>query len=486
MKFLPADLKMRTRRLNRRRFKSERRYVLCWLQQALRAVDNPIVDVAIAIGNERDLPVVVYHGLDNRYPHASHRFHRFILEASQSLEAGLAKRRLRFCRYVRRPDAIESGLVYRLAADATCIVTDDMPTYVANWQATSVASKTDVPVFVVDAACAVPMNCFPKLLPTTKAFRSAHSKLRSSYVEADTEQKPAVRKFTGKLCFPHDDVGKHTTRRLDTLIKKCGVDLTVPPAKAYSGRRKVAMDRLQHSIMNVVNRYKWTRNNPALPDSTTQLSPYLRFGVIGPKEIVRAVKLADIHSAARYKFFDELLTWREYFHHLARHAKIPSSYQNVPTWAKKTLQQHKDDERQKIYSLSELVHAQTDDKTWNAAQRQFVLDGWMHNNLRMYWVKQIIKWRPDAEDAWRIACYLNDRFSLDGRDPATYGNMRWGFGLSKRGYREIDVYGWVPPKSDRAVLRRDGVPEWIEAMNARKMIQVDVDEKALMRLGKRA
>ena len=81
---------------------------------------------------------------------------------------------------------------------------------------------------------------------------------------------------------------------------------------------------------------------------------------------------------------------------------------------------------------------------------------------------------------------LNDRFSLDGRDPATYGNMRWGFGLSKRGYREIDVYGWVPPKSDRAVLRRDGVPEWIEAMNARKMIQVDVDEKALMRLGKRA
>ena len=138
-----------------------------------------------------------------------------------------------------------------------------------------------------------------------------------------------------------------------------------------------------------------------------------------------------------------------------------------------------------IYSLSELVHAQTDDATWNAAQRQFVLDGWMHNNLRMYWVKQIIKWRPDPEDAWYVACYLNDRFSLDGRDPATYGNIRWGFGLSKKGYREIDVYGWVPPKSDRAVLRRDGVPEWIEAMNKRKMTQIDVDEKVLKRLKKK-
>lgn len=116
MKYLSPDLKQRTRRLNRRRMKSDRRYVLCWLQQALRGRDNPIIDTAIEIGNELELPVVVYHGIDNRYPHASHRFHRFILEASQSLEQDVTKRRLRFCRYVRRDEKLESGLVYRLGS----------------------------------------------------------------------------------------------------------------------------------------------------------------------------------------------------------------------------------------------------------------------------------------------------------------------------------------------------------------------------------
>ena len=47
----------------------------------------------------------------------------------------------------------------------------------------------------------------------------------------------------------------------------------------------------------------------------------------------------------------------------------------------------------------------------------------MHNNLRMYWGKRIIAMTPSPEAAWATACYLNDRLSLDGRDPSTYGNI---------------------------------------------------------------
>jgi deoxyribodipyrimidine photo-lyase len=129
-------LRQRSRRLNDKPIAVENReYILCWLQQALRAEQNPIIDAAIALGNEHNLPVVVYHGLDNRYPHASHRLHRFILEASQSLSQATAARGLRFCRYVRRPERLEEGLVYRLCERAAALVTDDMPTFVARYTA---------------------------------------------------------------------------------------------------------------------------------------------------------------------------------------------------------------------------------------------------------------------------------------------------------------------------------------------------------------
>ena len=115
---LPKYLKIRTRRLNRRRYHYEGAYVLCWLQQALRGTDNPIIDAAVSLGNEFGVPVLVYHGIDNGYPPASLRFHRFMLEASQSLEADCRRRRLRFGRYVRRKSHLKPGLVYQLAEDA--------------------------------------------------------------------------------------------------------------------------------------------------------------------------------------------------------------------------------------------------------------------------------------------------------------------------------------------------------------------------------
>lgn len=41
----------------------------------------------------------------------------------------------------------------------------------------------------------------------------------------------------------------------------------------------------------------------------------------------------------------------------------------------------------------------------------------MHGFLRMYWAKKILEWTPTPETALKDAIYLNDRYSLDGRDP---------------------------------------------------------------------
>lgn len=465
-------LELRTRRLTEYDVVREGSdYVLCWLMQALRAEENPVIDRALLLGNELGLPVVVLHALENRYPYASHRFHRFMLEASQELETGVEARGLRFVRWVRKEGEGEVDLVARLAERAAVVVVDDVPTFVTRAYADALAGRLEKSVLAVDACCSVPMNEFDTFIGTTKAFRAAHTKLRELHLSTDLRQESSQPRFDGELSLESEPLAA-----IDKVIDACGVDMSVPPAPEFFGGRSHALERFELALDEVVPRYKWTRNNPAIENGTARISPWMHFGVLSPREVASAVLKreveGDLHPAARYKFLDETLTWREYYHHQLRMRPHYSTWAGLPTWAQETLEEHAGDDRPALYSLDELIHGQTDDETWNAGQKGFLLDGWMNNNLRMYWVKQILKWRESPREAWAIACYLNDRFSLDGRDASTYGGIRWGFGDGRKGYREIPIYGWVSPKNSGALRRREGVPEWLSQQAARPVFRV--------------
>jgi deoxyribodipyrimidine photolyase len=40
----------------------------------------------------------------------------------------------------------------------------------------------------------------------------------------------------------------------------------------------------------------------------------------------------------------------------------------------------------------ELDRGETHDERWNAGQRSYLRDGWMHNSCRMLWSKSVIGW----------------------------------------------------------------------------------------------
>jgi len=50
----------------------------------------------------------------------------------------------------------------------------------------------------------------------------------------------------------------------------------------------------------------------------------------------------------------------------------------IPDWARKTLLKHRNDKRERIYSLKEFEEGKTHDDLWNASQRQMVIEGKMH------------------------------------------------------------------------------------------------------------
>jgi len=481
MTILPSSLaawreSVRIRPMNQGSVDPDGRYVLCWLQQALRARDNPVIDAAVLLGNQLGLPVLVYHGLREDYPFASDRLHRFILGASRDVAIGCERRGLACVQYVDRAAKREKGLVYRLAAYSAAMFLEDQPAFVAQWQAERVAGKTQTAVYAVNAACLVPPAALDQGVGTTAAFRRRHEKARSEWT-AWVDEEPSVAPYDGPLAYEPDRLAGITDEELDALVGSLEIDHDLPPSAMLPGSRGEALLRLTRLTEEVLPDYAKARSNASRPEGASTLSPYLHFGVVGPREIMAAIHASEVSGDNQEKFADELLTWREWFHYRARTMRVPESYARVPKWAGAQLESHAGDPRPEMESLDALVHGETQDETWNACQKQYLIDGWMHNNLRMYWAKRILAMTPDPQTGWATACYLNDRLSLDGRDPSTYGNLAWAWGDAAPGYRDQPIYGLVQTRTDRSIRERPGGPEWLAKAAARPVPRLKVPER---------
>jgi deoxyribodipyrimidine photo-lyase len=461
----------RVRPLNDRSPGADGRYVLCWLQQALRAHDNPVIDAAIRLGNASGLPVLVYHGIREDYQYASDRLHRFILGASRDLATGCRERGLACVQHVDRAERRERGLVHRLGAEAAAIVVEDQPAFVARWQSQRVAARAAVAVFAVNAACLVPPAVIGDDVRGRSGFLRRHEPERARW-SAVADQSPAIPPYAGPLPFVPDRLHD---MNLDTLVAGLSIDHTLPVSDLHPAGRTAALDRLRRLIVDVLPGYAAARNDATRPEGASGLSPYLHFGVLGPREVMAAIGAAAAGNRHKVKFADELLGWREWFHHRARQLDAPERYDRLPAWAQDTLTDHAGDPRPEAETLAAMLHGETRNESWNACQRQFLIDGWMHNNLRMYWGKRIIAMTPDPQTAWATACYLNDRLSMDGRDPSTYGNIAAMFAGSPAD-GEKPVYGRVARRGDGSTRNRDGGPAWLAGAASRATSAVSVPD----------
>ncbi len=316
-------------------------------------------------------------------------------------------------------------------------------------------------VIATDATRLIPFKALPsKGLHATKAFRAAHTPLRQEWLEARAEVEPAHSAYKGELPFASLPIASMSDRDLDQLVSECSIDHSLPSSAEHPADLQEVTRRLENLTLHVAPNYRRDRNNPALENGSSQLSPYLHFGMTSPWEVMRAGEAAEIAPSTRWKFNDELLTWREWSHWRMQIRPEFTDYDSLPNAARATLDAHRDDPRE-LVDEGKLWRGESPDETWNAAQKQWLLTGWMHNNLRMYWSKQLLRWTVSPERAWYLACAMNDRLSLDGRDPATYVSMRWAFGEARPGYREIPIYGKVAPKSDSAIRKRAGMTKWI-------------------------
>jgi deoxyribodipyrimidine photo-lyase len=243
------------------------------------------------------------------------------------------------------------------------------------------------------------------------------------------------------------------------------LDRTVGPVDSFTGGTHAALKRLKDFVDLELKDYETARNRPEAK-GTSRLSPYLHFGNIGPITIALAVKKAvaagKATEAAGEKYLDELIGWRELAVLFVRHEPNYDNWECAAPWARKTLIEHAGDPRSHRYSFTELERAETGDELWNAAQRQMVETGWMHNYMRIYWAKKILEWAPDPARAFEWAVVLNDKYELDGRDPNGYAGIAWAIvGRHDRPWFNRPIFGLVRPMSGAAMAKKFDAEKYI-------------------------
>src|SRR5581483_197731 len=205
---------------------------------------------------------------------------------------------------------------------------------------------------------------------------------------------------------------------------RSSVDATVREVGGKRGGRRAALERLRAFLRGGLEGYAAERNDLA-QEHGSGLSPWLHFGHIAAVEVARAVAAASAPRADRDAFLEQLVVRRELALNLCARNPQFRSVKSLPAWALATLRARP---RRAGYSLARLLARDTDDELWNAAQRELELTGAIHPYARMLWGKKIVAWAATPEKALAAMIFLNDRFALDGRDPASYANFLWCLG----------------------------------------------------------
>ena len=86
----------------------------------------------------------------------------------------------------------------------------------------------------------------------------------------------------------------------------------------------------------------------------------------------------------------------------------------------------------------------------------------------MYWAKKILEWTSSPEAALRLAIHLNDKYSLDGRDPSGYVGCMWSIcGIHDRAWGERDIFGKIRFMNYKGCQRKFDVAAFVQRYGAR-------------------
>ena len=425
--------------------------IVLWMSRDQRMNDNWALLFAQELAIKQKTPLAVIFCLVPRFLNATIRQYGFMIKGLQEVEKNLKKKNMPFFLLTGSPEIEIPKFVNRYKAGT--IVADFNPLHINKIWKESVMKNIDIAFFEVDAHNIVP--CWTASSKQEYGARTLRPKLHRLLPEF-LKDFPSLKKHSYSW---EEKIGIIDWRE---SLKALDVDFTIQEVEWIKPGEKAAYQTMQKFFKNKLPLYDKQRNDP-VRDEQSNLSPYLHFGQISPQRIALEAFKISADKQSRDAFLEELIIRRKLSDNFCFYNANYDNVEGFPAWAKKTLNEHRNDKRKYLYTLQQFEDALTHDELWNAAQMEMVKKGKMHGYMRMYWAKKILEWTDSPEQAMKIVIYLNDRYELDGRDPNGYTGIAWSIGgVHDRAWNERPVLGKIHYMSYNGCKAKFDIKKYIE------------------------
>jgi len=460
---------------NRLPLRADGEFVLYWMIAHRRPHWNHALQQAVARAVELNKPLVVCEYLRSGHLWSCDRLHRLMIEGMAVNRAAFARSSAHYLPYVEARAGDGAGFLRPLVARACCVIADEFPCYVHPRMVANLAAEAPCLVETVDANGLLPLRATAAAHHRAVDFRRTLQKTLRPHLGHFPAADPLRSARLPRLTPDQLPNGSDPDELLKDGLAQLPIDHTVGPVALHGGF-VAARAQLDAFLDHRLGRYADERST-LVDGAASGLSPWLHLGHISAHEVVQAVwertawtpdRLGSATrgskdgwwnaSPAADAFLDELVTWRELGHHFAFHRPDYAEFSSLPVWAKTTLDQHRGDRREHLYTREQFETASTHDELWNAAQRQLRSEGFIHNYLRMLWGKKVIEWSATPEEAWATLDQLNNRWAVDGCNPNSWSGIAWCFGRFDR--------SWAPQRPIFGSIR------WMSSDNTRRKMNV--------------
>lgn len=474
MEFLPAP-QSRVRILSTADVKMDTEQVVYLMTSARRTRFSFALEHALRWSSQLRLPLLVVDVFSPDPRWASRRHVQFVADGMEDVYEEFSKHGITYHPFIEGTPQESSGLLHALEEKAAIIITDDVPQFFQPIFIRDHVGGAGVRIEAIDGNGLLPGSTVNKAYPSAVTFRRCLQKNLRPHIDRMPLENPLSQyEIHSRASLPPSfserwpSVGPIGRDQASLLS-----DFGGPDAVAFRGGQKTARHMLELFLRTRLADYDSGRSHPDL-NATSSLSSYLHFGHISPHEIfatlmVRQRWTPDLLShradgrrsgwwgvsASAEAFLDQFIIWRELGFNMFWNRPDADRYDSLPPWALATLAAHAGDPREHIYTIEEFSAAETHDEVWNSAQRQLVVDGTMHNYLRMLWGKKILEWTREPREALTVLEELNNRYALDGHDPNSYSGIFWVLGRYDRPWApERPVFGRVRSMSTERALKK--------------------------------
>lgn len=480
--------------LNEQPIAASGQFVLYWMTASRRLQWNFGVERALEYCRSLNLPLLIFEPLRCDYRWASSRLHAFVIRGMADNAATAAAHGHAYVPWVEPEFGAGRGMFESVAKSAAVIITDDYPCFFLPQMIRAAARSAPVFMEAVDSNGLLPMRATDNVFPTAYAFRRFLQKSLKPHLSQFPGEHPLEDPTIPRLMnLPPVFSGRWAPTSPESLacppgfLNQLPIDQSVCEGAARGGST-AGSACLDTFLKRKLHRYDEDRNQPDA-DGSSGLSPWLHFGHVSVHQIFSKLAVQEGWnleclgdpkqtkggrsgwwgmSAPAEGFLDELVTWREIGFNMCSKVRRYDRWESLPEWAQETLDEHTRDPRPYIYSPDQLQNAATHDSVWNAAQRQLLHEGRMHNYLRMLWGKKVLEWSRTPQEALNVLIELNNRYAVDGRDPNSYSGIFWVFGRYDRAWGpERSIFGKIRYMTSDSTLRKLDMKSYLAKWGSR-------------------